>query len=80
MAVKAELMDFGGGFTEHFAKFTLWYDRSEAQITIRVKGPAPSQEDPVTAYRPLLHRLGAAVREVEESPQVLSLLSDRDAG
>jgi hypothetical protein len=75
---KAHLTDFGGNIDSHFAEFTLWYDRAEARITIRVEGPAPGQEDPVNAYRSLLHRLGIVAQEAAVSPQALSWPGDPD--
>jgi hypothetical protein len=81
---KAHLIDFGDGGQGHYAHFTLWYDgQTEAQITIRVKGPAPPQENPIAVYRPLLHRLGVAAQIAAGSPQALSwpkIRMHRDGG
>ena len=69
---KAYLTKFGGDGREYVVRFTPWFDRAEAQIEVRVKEPAPPQDDPVKQYRPLLHRLGEAAQLVAVSPQALA--------
>ena len=77
---KAHLTDFGGADRDHYAHFTLWYDgNTEAEITIRVKAPAPDQERPVVVYRPLLARLAEVAQIAAASPRVLSWPGDPDA-
>jgi hypothetical protein len=73
MVTKGRLSDFGGDGQSYYASFILEYDgRTQAQITIRVEGPAPAQEDLAALYKPLLHRLGIVAQEAVVSPQALS--------
>jgi len=74
---KAHLIEFGGGAQEHYVHFTLRYDgQTEAQISIRMKGPAPCPEDPVAVYRRVLRRLGEAAQLAGASPLALSWPGD----
>ena len=68
----ARLTHVGDSAQQHVAEYTLWYDRVEAQITIRIEGPAPFQEHPADEYRKLLHRLGEVAQEAAASPHALS--------
>jgi hypothetical protein len=77
---KAHLTEFGGGAQEHYVHFTLWYDgQTEAQISIRVKAPAPLPEDPIAVYRRVLRRLGEAAQLAGASPLALSWPGDPHA-
>ena len=77
---KAHLIEFGGGAQEHYVHFTLRYDgQTEAQISIRMKGPAPCPDDPVAVYRRVLRRLGEAAQLAGASPRALSWPGDPDA-
>jgi len=73
MDTKGRLSDFGGDGQSYYASFSLEYDgRTQAQITIRVEGPGPLQDDLAAVYRPLLYRLGVVAQEAAVSPQALS--------